>query len=867
MSLDTMTRRIGVGQRRVVPIVAILGALGLMAFGVMSALAIDPANPAFERTWARTDRPVTELRVDRTWMWGPTANTGARQERYDDSPGGQRTVQYYDKARMEINNPDAPQDDPWYVTNGLLVKELITGQVQVGNTEFVPFEPASSVNVAGDPDDTTGPTYGTFTDLLNAPPLADGAPITWRLSRDGTVTNDPSLVDAGITAAYRVTVDGIDHQVASVFWDFMWSEGLVYEDDAYVTDLLFESPFYATGYPITEAYWAEVKVAGVFQDVLMQCFERRCLTYTPDNDPGWRVEAGNVGQHYFRWRYDRPTGSPTATITATTTPTETPTATASPSPTPPPPPEEQLFSAELTSDGVMPPVDSDASGMAYFYVPNNNSRIDYQIAVENIAGVTAAHLHIGDEIADLYSGGTISIGRGVLAEGSIAADDLPGDVSISELVEAMIAGEVYVDIETVAEPGGELRGQVMVLGDVAFSTTLSGEDANPPTDTDATGTAAFLYEREPEDIDYQLTIAGVRQLTMAHLHQGTADVTGPFLALLFGASSPVNGTIEANGSITQNDLPDAEVAEVVFLMLTGSAYVDTHTTANPTGEMRGQVVVGVDASTTGPWIAELFGSNVVPMVVTDASGYAIVEFTDEASLSYTVIVAGIGNVTSAQLRPGTGLDVDGDRLSLTLFEESSTTPAVENGILAQGVIPLKEIPAAVLFGILADGGYLTVETTSWPNGEIAGLLDPAPGTIFLAELTPDKVVAPDSTAPIESGATGVALFWSAADDTIVEYVVIVDELANPIRAYIQAGGIDDNGRVLAPLFSPMPPSRGTVNGVLVVGAIDAEDLEGQLADSTIADLIAEMSEGSTYVNVHTASYPSGEIRGQIAPLP
>jgi hypothetical protein len=37
--------------------------------------------------------------------------------------------------------------------------------------------------------------------------------------------------------------------------------------------------------------------------VLLQCFERRCLTYTPDNPEGWKVEAGNVGQHYYQWRY------------------------------------------------------------------------------------------------------------------------------------------------------------------------------------------------------------------------------------------------------------------------------------------------------------------------------------------------------------------------------------------------------------------------------------------------------------------------------------------------------------------------------------------------------------------------------------
>jgi len=71
----------------------------------------------------------------------------------------------------------------------------------------------------------------------------------------------------------------------------------------YVTQALFQDPYYATGFPVTEAYWARVKVAENYRDVLMQCFERRCLTYTPGNPPGFATEAGNVGQHYHTWRY------------------------------------------------------------------------------------------------------------------------------------------------------------------------------------------------------------------------------------------------------------------------------------------------------------------------------------------------------------------------------------------------------------------------------------------------------------------------------------------------------------------------------------------------------------------------------------
>ena len=83
----------------------------------------------------------------------------------------------------------------------------------------------------------------------------------------------------------------------------MNSTGAVWQNEALEEDALFLNPFYATGLPISEAYWTEVNVAGVAQDVLVQCFERRCLTYTPGNDAGWQVEAGNVGLHYWVWRY------------------------------------------------------------------------------------------------------------------------------------------------------------------------------------------------------------------------------------------------------------------------------------------------------------------------------------------------------------------------------------------------------------------------------------------------------------------------------------------------------------------------------------------------------------------------------------
>ncbi len=117
---------------------------------------------AFADTWARTDRPVAELAAGRTWLWGPEAFTPGLLEPYAEGADGQRVVQYYDKSRMEISTvPGVGADSPWYVTNGLLALELITGRMQTGDAQWEHLAPAE-IPVAGDPDDAAGPTYATF---------------------------------------------------------------------------------------------------------------------------------------------------------------------------------------------------------------------------------------------------------------------------------------------------------------------------------------------------------------------------------------------------------------------------------------------------------------------------------------------------------------------------------------------------------------------------------------------------------------------------------------------------------------------------------------------------------------------------------
>src|SRR5436190_2752398 len=78
------------------------------------------ADPAFQKLWERTDSLVAVGTVKRSWLWGPQPNSGPLQEDYAEGAGGKRLVQYFDKSRMEINNPNGNKNDPFYVTNGLL---------------------------------------------------------------------------------------------------------------------------------------------------------------------------------------------------------------------------------------------------------------------------------------------------------------------------------------------------------------------------------------------------------------------------------------------------------------------------------------------------------------------------------------------------------------------------------------------------------------------------------------------------------------------------------------------------------------------------------------------------------------------------
>jgi len=253
------------------------------------------ADTAIKQIWQRADLAVQQQRAVRSWVWGPQIGDG----RLESFNGGQRLVQYFDKARMEINNVNGDRNSPWFVTNGLLVSEMVTGRVQTGDTTIESRTPNEEV-LAGDPRvvNSDAPSYATLAMVL--PPQADktGQAVRTQLLRNGTFQD----ITPPVNVSYAQYVPETHHNIPDVFRTFLNQSGLVYSGGRYSNGALFDWVV-AFGYPIGDAYWMRTNIAGVSQWSLVQPFERRILTYTPSNPAGYQVEMGNVGQHYYRWRY------------------------------------------------------------------------------------------------------------------------------------------------------------------------------------------------------------------------------------------------------------------------------------------------------------------------------------------------------------------------------------------------------------------------------------------------------------------------------------------------------------------------------------------------------------------------------------
>ena len=132
------------------------------------------------------------------------------------------------------------------------------------------------------------------------------------------------------------------------------------------------------------------------------------------------------------------------------------------------------FRAHLNGKSQVVDVETKAQGQAIFRLSADGMSLNYKLIVANIDGVFMAHIHLappdenGPVVAWLYPdapppapiSGDLN---GILAEGTITAEDLVGPLSgntLIDLIEAIESGNTYVNVHTAENRGGEIRGQI-----------------------------------------------------------------------------------------------------------------------------------------------------------------------------------------------------------------------------------------------------------------------------------------------------------------------------------------------------------------------------------------------------------------------
>jgi hypothetical protein len=152
--------------------------------------------------------------------------------------------------------------------------------------------------------------------------------------------------------------------------------------------------------------------------------------------------------------------------------------------------------------------------------------------------------------------------------------------------------------------------------------------------------------------------------------------------------------------------------------------------------------------------------------------------------------------------------------------------------------------------------YANVHNANFPGGAIKGQLRTLSRGVDFNRLLNEPLVAQmdgmqEVTAAGDPDGRAVG-FVSLRGKTTVRFAFIWSAIAPPTAAHIHAGGIAQAGPVVVPFFANPAGLPAAINGVS--GEVEV--------DAALASKIKNNPAGY-YVNLHTAEFPAGAIRGQL----
>lgn len=473
----------------------------------------------------------------------------------------------------------------------------------------------------------------------------------------------------------------------------------------------------------------------------------------------------------------------------------------------------------LDGDQEVPAVSTLADGYGYALVSTATYDLDLVIYTDGVDDATGAHIHTGRP----GNNGDVLVALEQSAEDMTMWMTPEGTMIDADIFSVLASGGHYVNVHSPEFPGGEIRGQILTDDYHLATFALSGEQEVPVVDTNASGSGYMLVNTSTYSVEITVVTEGVDDATGAHIHTGRVGTNGDVLVSLSQAADDM-GKWETPENL-------AIEASIFDVLLSGGHYINVHTPANGSGELRGQILTTEYALAT----FELNGEQQVPMVSTSASGngYAVVN-TSTYDLELVVHTTGVDDATGAHIHTG-GIGMNGD--VLVALEQSMTAPGT-------WMTPADTAINADILAVLAAGGhYVNVHTPAFPSGEIRGQIVTSDYAIATFNLSGSQEVPAVSTA---ASGRGYALVNTLS--YTLNLVVHTDGVDDATAAHIHTGRMGTNGDVLAALEQSMDDP-----GMWMT------------PDNTVlnADILSVLASGGHYVNVHTPANPSGELRGQI----
>ena len=485
--------------------------------------------------------------------------------------------------------------------------------------------------------------------------------------------------------------------------------------------------------------------------------------------------------------------------------------------------EDRIGGASLSGANSVPPVTSSATGTVTGVLTNNWTEFHYSITIEGLTP-TAAHFHNGASDATGSVVKALDFTDGMTISGVWSSTDASQPFTTA-LLDELLAGRIYVNVHTSANPGGEIRGNIKVT--MSFKATLNSDKTVPPVTSSGVGTGVVFLNGVGRELIYGLNVTGLTP-TASHFHGASATATGSVIkTITLVNDNAVGDWLEGD---TQS-LTDALISD----LLLGNVYMNVHTTANSGGEIRSQME-RADGTTFAAFIN---GGNRTPSVTSTGSGLAVLTLNSaQTQLEYDITISQITPSAAHFHNAGAGLNA-GVVKTLTFVDGHAS------GVWSStdGTQPLT---SALVDELLSGRLYVNIHTTLNPGGEIRGQVRTFAG--YNAQLSADQ----RDPAVVTSG-SGTLTGSLVYDDSGAqfEYNITVNGLTIT-NSHFHAGAAGVNGGVIRAI---------TFDGNSAQGVWRADDEVQPLTD----EIVAMNRSGEVYVNSHTDADPGGEMRGPLLP--